>query len=261
MRTGGLSSVASDFTGRTVLVTGAAHGIGRAVAAGFTGRGASVWASDVLAQELEETGRLARCRTRVVDVASREAVDAWVAEVLAEAGRIDALVHVAGGVRGQVWRPVDEVGDREWDDILQANLYGAFRCIRAVAPAMKRQRAGRIVIVSSGAGRSFSLTGIQAYTAAKAGEIGLTRQMARELGNFGITVNSVAPGFVRSNPSTEKQWQAMGEAGQRALLESISLHRLGQAEEIAAAVLFFCSDDASYVSGQVLSVDGGRSMF
>jgi 3-oxoacyl-[acyl-carrier protein] reductase len=242
-------------------VTGAAHGIGRAVVAAFTTRGATVWASDVAADALAETGRQTGCRTRGVDVGDTAAVNAWVEEVLAAAGRIDALVHVAGGVRGQVHQPIDAVSDGEWNDILQANLYGAFRCIRAVAPAMKRQQAGRIVIVSSGAGRSFSLTGIQAYTAAKAGEIGLTRQMARELGSYGITVNSVAPGFVRSNPSTERQWQAMGEAGQRALLESISLHRLGQAEEIAAAVLFFCSDAASYVSGQVLSVDGGRSMF
>jgi 3-oxoacyl-[acyl-carrier protein] reductase len=246
-----------DFTGKTVMVTGAAHGIGRAVVSAFTSRGASVWASDVVADALAETGRLTGCRTSIVDVGDSAAVNAWVAE----AGRVDALVHVAGGVRGQVNKPIEQVSDDEWNDILQANLYGAFRCIRAVAPVMKRQGSGRIVIVSSGAGRSFSLTGIQAYTSAKAGEIGLTRQMARELGSFGVTVNSVAPGFVRSNPSTERQWQAMGASGQKALLESISLHRLGQAEEIAAAVLFFCSDAASYVSGQVLSVDGGRSMF
>lgn len=253
--------MAAEFDGRTVLVTGAAHGIGRAVVAGFAARGAAVWASDVVRDALEETGRQTGCRTHIVDVGDTDAVNGWVAEVLAAAGRIDALVHVAGGVRGQVHQPIDEVTDSQWNDILQANLYGAFRCIRAVTPVMRRQKAGRIVLVSSGAGRSFSLTGIQAYTSAKAGEIGLTRQMARELGNFGVTVNSVAPGFVRSNPSTEKQWEAMGEAGQRALLESISLHRTGKAEEIAAAVLFFCSDAASYVSGQVLSVDGGRSMF
>lgn len=253
--------MAGEFDGRTVLVTGAAHGIGRAVVAGFTTRGATVHASDVVRDALEETGRQTGCRTSIVDVGDTEAVNAWVAEVARAAGRIDGLVHVAGGVRGQVHQPIDEVTDSQWNDILQANLYGAFRCIRAVAPVMRRQQAGRIVLVSSGAGRSFSLTGIQAYTSAKAGEIGLTRQMARELGNFGITVNSVAPGFVRSNPSTEKQWEAMGEAGQQALLESISLHRTGRAEEIAAAVLFFCSDAASYVSGQVLSVDGGRSMF
>ncbi|HVB10702.1 MAG TPA: SDR family NAD(P)-dependent oxidoreductase [Bacillota bacterium] len=253
--------MASEFANRTALVTGAAHGIGRAVAQAFAAGGATVWGSDVAREPLAETGRIVGCRTDIVDVSDTDAVNAWVAAAAKEAGHIDALVHVAGGVRGQVWRPIDEVSDTDWNDILQANLYGAFRCIRAVAPAMKRQGSGRIVIVSSGAGRSFSLTGIQAYTSAKAGELGLTRQMARELGSFGITVNSVAPGFVRSNPSTEKQWLAMGEAGQKALVESISLHRLGKAEEIAAAVAFLCSDAASYVSGQVLSVDGGRSMF
>jgi 3-oxoacyl-[acyl-carrier protein] reductase len=251
----------ASFAGRTALVTGAAHGFGRAIAVDLAARGASVWAADVLAEELAETARLARCRSHVVDVTDPAAVNAWVAEAERSDGRIDILVNDAGGVCGQVHRPVEEVSDADWDAIVKANLYGAFHCIRAVAPVMKRHRYGRIVNVSSGAGRSFSLTGIQAYTAAKAGQLGLTRQMARELGAWGITVNAVAPGFVRSNPTTERQWQAMGEAGQQALLASIALHRLGTAAEIAAAVRFFCSDDASYVSGQVLSVDGGRSMF
>lgn len=249
--------MSTEFAGRTALVTGASHGIGRAIAAALAAGGADVWASDVDAQALAETECAAGCHTSAVDVTDARAVAAWVEE----AGRADILVNVAGGVRGQVHKDVEHVADAEWDAILQANLYGAFHCIRAVAPLMKRAGYGRIVTVSSGAGRSFSLTGIQAYTSAKAAQIGLTRQMARELGSYGITVNSVAPGFVRSNPTTEKQWHDMGPEGQKALLDAISLHRLGKAEEIAAAVLFFCSDAAAYVSGQVLSVDGGRSMF
>ncbi len=125
---------------------------------------------------------------------------------------------------------------------------------------MKRQRAGRIVNISSGAGRSFSLTGIQAYASAKAGQIGLTRQMAKELGAWGITVNSIAPGFVRSNPTTERQWQAMGADAQRALVEGLALKRLGSADDIASGVLFFVSDLAGWVTGQTLSIDGGSHM-
>jgi 3-oxoacyl-[acyl-carrier protein] reductase len=123
---------------------------------------------------------------------------------------------------------------------------------------MKRKHWGRIVNISSGAGLGVSLTGIQAYASAKAGQIGLTRQLAHELGPFGITVNNVAPGFVLSNPTTGRQWDAMGAEGQQRLLDTIALKRLGTPQDIANAVMFFCSDAASWVTGQVLSVDGGR---
>jgi 3-oxoacyl-[acyl-carrier protein] reductase len=124
---------------------------------------------------------------------------------------------------------------------------------------MKARRYGRIVNISSGAGLRTSLTGIQAYASAKAAQIGLTRQLAQELGPFNITVNNVAPGFVRSNPSTEKQWDSYGADGQQRLVDSLFLKRLGNAEDIANAVLFFVSDLSRWVTGQVLSVDGGRS--
>jgi 3-oxoacyl-[acyl-carrier protein] reductase len=127
-----------------------------------------------------------------------------------------------------------------------------------VSPGMKAARAGRIVNISSGAGLGVSLTGIQAYASAKAAQIGLTRQLAHELGPWGITVNNIAPGFVRSNPATERQWEAYGEARQRELVESIALKRLGTPEDIAYGVLFFASDNASWITGQVLSIDGGK---
>ena len=123
---------------------------------------------------------------------------------------------------------------------------------------MKAAGRGRIITISSGAGLGITLTGIQAYAAAKAAAIALTRQLGHELGPFGITVNCVAPGFVRSNPASEKQWQSYGEAGQRALVEGIALRRLGTPDDIANAVLFFASDAAAWVTGQTLSVDGGR---
>jgi 3-oxoacyl-[acyl-carrier protein] reductase len=126
---------------------------------------------------------------------------------------------------------------------------------------MKERRFGRIVNISSGAGRSVSLTNIQAYTSAKAGQIGLTRQLAHELGPWNITVNNIAPGFILSNPSTLVQWESYGEEGQRRLVEGVALKRLGEPEDIAYAVLFFASNLARWCTGQVLSVDGGHSMF
>ena len=123
---------------------------------------------------------------------------------------------------------------------------------------MKKRRYGRIVNISSGAGLGISLTGIQAYAAAKAGQIGLTRQLAHELGPSNITVNNVAPGFVRSNPTTERQWEAMGKDGQERLIQSIALMRLGSPQDIVAMVMFFASDFAGWISGQVISVDGGK---
>ena len=251
------------FDGKTALVTGAAHGFGRAIALGLAGLGASVFASDVAATELAETERLAKDAGRpleaaTVDVSAREAVDAWVGHALDASGRLDILVNDAGGVLGQIGRPLEEVPDEDWRRIVAVNLDGAFYTSRAVAPSMKAARSGRIVNISSGAGLGVSLTGIQAYAAAKAGQIGLTRQLAHELGRWGITVNSVAPGFVLSNSTTEKQWASYGEEGQSRLVEGIALKRLGTPEDIVNAVLFFASDHAGWITGQTLSVDGGR---
>jgi 3-oxoacyl-[acyl-carrier protein] reductase len=252
--------------GRVAIVTGAAHGIGRAICVELAREGAAVWACDMRAPELEGTRAAVdalapgACQTAVVDVRDAAAVGAFVARVDAASGRIDALVNTAGGVAGQVMRPVEEVPDADWREIFAVNLDGAFHFTRAAAPVMKRAGRGAIVNISSGAGRSYSLTGIQAYASAKAGLIGFTRQTARELGRHGIRVNSVAPGFIRSNPATERQWDAMGADGQARLVESIALHRLGTPEEIARAVVFFVSDDAAYITGQTISVDGGQWM-
>jgi 3-oxoacyl-[acyl-carrier protein] reductase len=248
------------FDGRTVIVTGAAHGFGRAIAQAFAERGARVWACDLLADELKETRSLCgeSCATRRVDVSDSEQVKALVAEAERAAGQVHVLVNNAGGVLGQVGRPLETIAPAEWNAIFAVNVTGAFYCSQAVAPAMKRARQGRIVNISSRAGLEISLTGIQAYAAAKAAQIGLTRQLAHELGPWGITVNNVSPGFVRSNPTTERQWQSYGEEGQKRLVESIALKRLGAPEDIANAVLFFASDYAGWVTGQVLSVDGGK---
>ena len=123
---------------------------------------------------------------------------------------------------------------------------------------MKAARSGRIINISSGAGLTISLTGIQAYAASKAALVSLTRQLGHELGEWGITVNCIAPGFVRSNPNTERQWEAMGEQGQQALLKNIALKRLGTPHDIAYGVLFFASERAGWISGQTISIDGGK---
>ena len=249
-----------NFSDRTVVITGAAHGIGRAIAMAFAAQGARVWLADLLEAELNDNAQAciaagaAAAEAVVVDVTSREQV----AALFERSGGADVLVNVAGGVLGQVGQPIEEVTADQWQKVLDVNLTGTFNCSQAAVPGMKQRGGGRIVNISSGAGLRVSLTGIQAYASAKAGQIGFTRQLAHELGQFGITVNNVAPGFVLSNPATEKQWASYGEDGQQALINSIATRRLGRPEDIANAVLFFASDEASWVTGQVLSVDGGR---
>lgn len=264
----GMSEVAT-FYGQVVLVTGAAHGFGRETCVQFARRGAQVVALDVLGEELEATQLEVRQAARfggcghiyALDVAKEVDVAACIQHVLHKFSKIDVLVNNAGGVLGQVNKPVEDVSALDWQKIIDVNLTGAFYMIRAVAATMKAARYGRIVNVSSGAGRSYSLTGIQAYASAKAGQIGLTRQMAHELGPYNITVNNVAPGFVRSNPATEKQWQALGAEGQQRLVDAIALRQLGTPEDIANAILFFASAAARWVTGQIISVDGGYHMF
>jgi 3-oxoacyl-[acyl-carrier protein] reductase len=245
-----------DFSGKTVLVTGAAHGFGRAIALAFQANGSLVIACDVNADGLAETRRLGdgTLKTLALDVRDRAAVQDAVSAI----APVDILVNNAGGVRGQVGRPIEEISATDWQDILDVNVSGAFFMAQAAVPGMKAKGWGRIVNISSGAGLGISLTGIQAYASAKAAQIGLTRQLAHELGPFGITVNNVAPGFVRSNPTTERQWDAMGAEGQQRLIQNIALKRLGSPDDIANAVMFFASDLAGWVSGQVLSVDGGK---
>lgn len=252
-----------EFPGKTVIVTGAAHGFGRAISHAFAEHGATVWACDIVSAELEETRALCRenggrCEVRTVDIRSRSAVFDFVNEAAAETGRVDMLVNNAGGVLGQVGRPLEEVPEDDWHNIFAVNVDGAFFLSQAVAPGMKAAQSGRIVNIASGAGLGISLTGIQAYASAKAALINLTRQLAHELGAWNITVNCIAPGFVRSNASTEKQWQSYGEAGQQRLVDSIALKRLGTPQDIAWGVLFMASDYAGWMTGQVVSIDGGK---
>lgn len=230
-----------DLEGRVGLVTGSAGGIGSAIADALAEHGAAVHGVD----------------RNICDVADSKQVAALVERI----GPIDILVNCAGGVCGQVGKPLEEVSDDDWRAVVDANLTTTFVCTRAVVPGMKAAGYGRIVNISSGAGRSVSLTGIQAYASAKAGQIGFTRQTAHELGRFGITVNSIAPGFVPSNPSSIRQWESYSPERQAQLLEQIAVRRLGTPEDIAGGVLFLVAEESSWITGQVLSVDGGHAMF
>lgn len=267
-----VNSLQLTFESRVAVITGAAHGIGRAICKEFAVRGARVVAVDILKEALEETrseveqaikdsGSAGEIALYTCDITDSGAVKDLGEQVIRNSGKIDILVNVTGGVAGQVHQVIENISDDDWKNVIDINLTTTFYMIRTFAPHMKKAAYGRIVNISSGAGRSSSLTGIQAYTSAKAGQIGLTRQMARELGSFGITVNNVAPGFVLSNPSTERQWEAMSKEQQNQLIDSISVKRLGTPEDIAYPVLFFASDFARYVSGQIISADGGLQLF
>lgn len=243
-----------DFTGQTVLVTGAARGIGAGIVAAFLEGGAEVVAVDILGDALSDLaaahpGAMLNCLT--LDLSD----DADVRAALGEMAP-DVVVHVAGGVRGQSPRPIEEVTDAEWMQIYDGNVLSALHVLRTVIPGMKARGSGRIVTISSGAGLRPSLTGIQAYCSAKHGLVGLTRQLALELGPSGITCNSVAPGFLRTSPDYERQWQSYGEEGQARMVKGIAMRRLGEPADIAAAVLFLASEHAAWITGQVLPVTG-----
>jgi 3-oxoacyl-[acyl-carrier protein] reductase len=238
------------FDGKTVVVAGAARGIGRAIVRAFANDGASVVACDRLVAEIEPSERV---RALAVDVTDAASVDAVVAQA---GGRVDVLVYVAGGVLGQVPKPLEEVRPEDFAAIVDANLKGCFLFARAVAPGMKKAGSGRIVTISSRAGLATSLTGIQAYASAKHGQVGLVKQLAQELGPFGITVNSVAPGFMATSPDYERQWNSYSEEFRRSFADRIAMRRMGRPEDIADAVLFLASDRASWITGQILPVTG-----
>lgn len=228
-----------DLTDLTAVVTGTAHGIGTAIADALSADGA---------------------RVHRVDKDNVDLTDAFaVRDFFASVGSVDILVNNAGGVCGQVGHPLEDVSDDDWSAVVNANLTTAFHCTRAVVPGMKERRWGRIVNISSAAGLGVSKTGIQAYASAKAGQIGFTRQMAHELGRFGITVNCIAPGFILSNPTTQKQWDSYGPDGQADLIKGIATGRLGDPADIANGVRFFAAKESSWVTGQIIAIDGGSA--
>lgn len=247
-----------DFTGLTVGIGGAASPIGYAIASAFVEAGARVFCADrsalhawpSLPDGIEKAS---------VDLREAIAVEAWIRSTeTTSGGPVHILVNNAGGVAGQTSTSIEWVSDTDWQSIIGANLTTCFNLSRAVVPGMKKAGRGVIVNIGSGASERASLTGVQAYCAAKHAVLGLTRQLAHELGPYGIRVNCIAPGFIRTNAAIERQWNELGDAGQQALIQSIALRRLGQPVDIANAVLLIASDYASFISGEIIGVNGGR---
>jgi 3-oxoacyl-[acyl-carrier protein] reductase len=228
------------LAGKVAVVTGAAHGIGTAIVAALEAEGAIVHGVDKDTADLSDA--------------------VAVSEYFATVGDVAILVNNAGGVVGQVGKPLECVTAQDWRAVVDANLTTAFLCSRAVVPGMKRRGWGRIITISSAAGLTVSKTGIQAYASAKAAQIGLTRQLAHELGPFGITVNCIAPGFILSNPTTLAQWESYGADGQADLVNGIAMRRLGQPADIANGVRFFAAQSSGWVTGQVIAIDGGSAL-
>lgn len=246
------------FDNKIAVVTGASWGIGRRICEMFLDYGAIVYGCDIRPEGLDVIEKRG-ARIKVIDLLDRAKARDWVAEIEKECGRpIDILVNNAGGFADAEPRFIEDVTEHEWDTVLAINPTITFNLSRVVVPGMKRAGHGRIINMSSGAGIAASRTRIHSYTAAKHAVVGLTRQMAHELGQFGITVNSVAPGFVISSPFTQADWEKYSPEAQKAHVQGTFMRRVGKPDDIANTVMFLASDQAEWITGQVLSVDGGR---
>lgn len=246
------------FDGRVAVVSGAAQGIGRAMAVAFREAGARVHVVD-RDPGIEEVGRALGLPAHVADLSDRDAAGALVATIAAAEGRLDVLALAAGGIAGLAGLPLESITDENWDRLMAANVKSALWLSQAAAPVMTGAGWGRIVVVSSGAGLRASLTGLHGYTASKHAVVGLVKQLSVGLAPRGVTVNAVAPGFILSNPDSQRQWDGWSAERKAQVLAGLNTGRLGEPEDIADAVLFLASDRAGWITGQVLSVDGGRS--
>ena len=251
---------------RVAIVTGAAGGLGATYAQAIAREGGRVAVVDVLdgegtAQGMRALGRQARAFQ--ADLTDEEQVQGMVRQVREEFGRIDILVNNAGGAGQQTAESEIEKIDRaHWDEIIAINLTTTMLCIKHVAPHMKQQRSGKIVNVSSRAARGTAWFGqvTPEYIAAKIGIIGLTRQVAKDLGPHGITVNCLVPSFTVSGPALQNAWDRMTEEERNHMIEATPLRRLPDPAELASVVVFLVSDESSYVTGACLDVNGGSLM-
>lgn len=246
-----------NFTGKTAIVTGGSRGIGRAVCLELARGGADIvlcyagneGAAMKTASDCEALG--VKAITLRCDVSDAAQVTALVETAVERFGRVDILVNNAGITRDNL---VMRMSEEDFDAVIAANLKGTFLCMKAVSRLMLKQRYGRIVNLSSVVGLHGNAGQVN-YAASKAGVIGMTKSMAKELASRGITVNAVAPGFIETDMTA-----AMTDAARTAAQSSIPMGRLGKAEDVAKAIAFLASDEAAYITGQVLAADGGMSM-
>jgi 3-oxoacyl-[acyl-carrier protein] reductase len=244
-----------QFDDKIAVVTGASRGIGRSIATELAARGAHVIAvargtnADAVAEEIRAAGGTAE--SVAADVTDTAAVDALVAGVLARHGRIDVLVSNAGIARDQLMLRMKRA---DWDEVIATNLTAAFQLCQAVLKPMIRQRAGRIVTIASVVGQ-IGNAGQANYAASKAGLIGFSKALAREVASRNVTVNVVAPGLIETDMT-----RAIAEGARETWAAQIPLGRLGSPRDVASAVCFLASDEASYITGQVLAVNGGMYM-
>ncbi|AKG71081.1 MULTISPECIES: 3-oxoacyl-ACP reductase FabG [Serratia] len=242
-----------SFEGKIVLVTGASRGIGRAIAELFVARGAKVIGTatsesgaEAISSYLGENGK-----GYMLNVVDAQSIDNVLTSIRAEFGEIDILVNNAGITRDNL---LMRMKDEEWQDILDTNLTSVFRLSKAVMRAMMKKRFGRIISIGSVVG-TMGNAGQANYAAAKAGLIGFSKSLAREIASRGITVNVVAPGFIETDMT-----RALTEDQRAGILTQVPASRLGEAKEIASAVAFLASDEASYITGETLHVNGGMYM-
>jgi 3-oxoacyl-[acyl-carrier protein] reductase len=256
MGEGGVRVKTLELFGKVALVTGAAQGIGRSIALLLAQKGADIVISDInlekgeeAAKEIEALGRKAMAIK--VDVASTNDVEHMVEAILERFGQIDILVNNAGIARDKL---ILRMTEEDWDAVLNVNLRGTFNCTKAVIKHMSKQRKGKIVNIASVVGEMGNV-GQANYSASKAGVIGFTKTIAREFAQRGINVNAIAPGYIET-PMTE----ALPEKVKEELRRMIPMERLGRPEDVAQAVLFLVSEASSYITGQVLNVNGGIYM-
>jgi 3-oxoacyl-[acyl-carrier protein] reductase len=242
--------------GKVALVTGAAQGIGKAIALLLARNGADIVVSDINLEKAEETAKEIgaigpKAMAVKVDVANLSDVEGMVTGILEKLAKIDILVNNAGITRDKL---ILRMTEEDWDAVLAVNLKGTFNCTKAVVRHMAKQRSGKIVNIASVVGEMGN-AGQANYAASKAGVIGLTKTIAREYAQRGINVNAIAPGYIET-PMTE----ALPEKAKEELKKLIPMERLGKPEDVAEAVLFLISEESSYITGQVLNVNGGIYM-
>jgi 3-oxoacyl-[acyl-carrier protein] reductase len=246
------------LNGRVVLVTGAARGIGKAIALAFAGKKAHVVINDICPKdELEKVAEgisalEVKSMAIQADISQSNLVREMIVQVERTFQRLDILVNNAGIIRRGT---IETVTEEDWDQVIRTNLKGTFNCCKAVVPIMKGQKMGKIINVSSVAGKTGDITSAPGYGPSKAAIDALTKTLARELAEYGINVNAVAPHGIETEMSAE--WS---EEKRTSIIEAIPLKRLGTPEDVAQAVLFLASDKASFITGEILDVNGGFFM-